>query len=549
MHPYRNLQRRSNGVYYLRIFVPTDLIKRFGRKELTRSLKTRDFHRAKFLARLLRVQTQSLMSMARQNPKLSAEELLALAKRYFDWNLDQAEGDRLAERIKAGELEFVLDQHAENIEDLNDWIRHNKLVQAGPALDAFLKREHLQIEKSSHDYLKLSNYILRAQRDTEEILRERALGNFDAKPTNALFKDISKDNSVASAQEQTETESFGSLTAKWYEDLEQTWRPKTRAKYAGNMKVWRELLGENTQVAQITKPMVREARDQLRNLPRKWSWTHPNKSIAEIVDSNDDQDIHQLSPGTIQAYLGTLSSFFGWAEREGYLNASPANRLSVPDPVKAKDKRDPFQTEHLTMILKAPIYTGMRSKHYWKEPGTTVKKDHRYWSPLIGLYSGMRLGEIFGLKKEDWMSVDGVKVMSIRRAKTEAGERMVPVHPFLIAIGLGDYVDELQTVSQLFSDTNEKAYSKHFGRFLDSLKITDSKLVFHSLRHTFIDALRAARIEEPMIQSIVGQSTGSVTSQYGSGYPANVLHDAIAQVEYSGLDVSHLNAESSSAEV
>ena len=61
-----------------------------------------------------------------------------------------------------------------------------------------------------------------------------------------------------------------------------------------------------------------------------------------------------------------------------------------------------------------------------------------------------------------------------------------------------------------------------------------------SLRHTFVDALRAARTEEAVIQSIVGQSSGNVTRQYGSGYPANVLHDAISQVAYAGLDVSHL---------
>ena len=122
MRSYRNLQRRSNGVYYLRVFIPTDLIERFGRHEITRSLQTRDVHRAGFLATLLRVRTQTLMSMARQDPKLTADDLLALAKRYFDWNLDLAEGDRLAERIKPGELEFVLDQHSENIEELDGWI-------------------------------------------------------------------------------------------------------------------------------------------------------------------------------------------------------------------------------------------------------------------------------------------------------------------------------------------------------------------------------------------------------------------------------------------
>ena len=177
MRSYRNLQKRSNGVFYLRIFVPTDLINRFGRKEITRSLKTRDVHRANFLATLLRVRTQTLMSMARHDSKLSADDLLALAKRYFDWHLDLGEGDRLTGRIKAGEIGFALDQHSENIDELDGWIRHNRLIQAGPALDSFLDREDIQIDKSSPEYLKLAHYVLRAMRQTEVILRERASGH------------------------------------------------------------------------------------------------------------------------------------------------------------------------------------------------------------------------------------------------------------------------------------------------------------------------------------------------------------------------------------
>lgn len=544
MRSNRNLQRRSNGVYYLRVFIPTDLITRFGRKEITRSLQTRDVHRAKFLATLMRARTQTLMNMARQDTKLSADDLLALAKRYFDWNLSLAEGDRLAERIRTGEIEYIVEQHSENIEELDGWIRHNRLVQAGPALSSFLEREDLQIDKSSPEYLKLAHYVLRAMRETEAILRERASGNLDAKPTDPLFKTIATDNSVAPAQQQqTGTERFGSLTDKWYADLEQTWRPKTRVKYAANIKVWQELIGADTKIGQINKPVVREARDILRQLPRDWAIKHPNKSTSTIVSTVVTPKSDRLSPGTIQAYLATLSSFFVWAENEGYISANPATKLQIPDPVKAKDKRHPFQPDHLNAIFQAPIYTGMQSTHYWKKPGNTVTKDHRYWVPLIGLYSGMRLGEIFGLTKQDLLSVEGIQVMSIRSAKTEAGVRKVPVHPSLISFGLGDYVSALQEDSLLFPDTSDQAYSKHFARLLDSLKITDTKLTYHSFRHTFIDALRAARVEEPVIQSIVGQSSGNVTRQYGSGYPDSFLRDAIARVAYSGLDLSHLETE------
>src|SRR3546814_451860 len=124
----RNLQKRSNGVFYFRTFIPTDLIPRFSRKELTRSLETRNRVEGEFLASLLRLKVRTLFDMARQNPNLSQAELQALAKRFFDWQLEQAEADRLKRRIKDGELPFVLEQYDENIEDLDRWIAKNQLI-------------------------------------------------------------------------------------------------------------------------------------------------------------------------------------------------------------------------------------------------------------------------------------------------------------------------------------------------------------------------------------------------------------------------------------
>ncbi len=87
MRPTQNLQRRSNGVFYFRYYVPTDLVGRFQRRELIFSLRTRNLRAARYLAEILRIRAHKLMAVIRQNQKLTAEELEALAKRYFEWNL------------------------------------------------------------------------------------------------------------------------------------------------------------------------------------------------------------------------------------------------------------------------------------------------------------------------------------------------------------------------------------------------------------------------------------------------------------------------------
>jgi integrase len=93
-------------------------------------------------------------------------------------------------------------------------------------------------------------------------------------------------------------------------------------------------------------------------------------------------------------------------------------------------------------------------------------------------------------------------------------------------------VDKLQPKQQLFEDMSSGAYSKHFSRLLDSVGITDKKLVFHSFRHTFTDALRAAKITEPIAKALIGPSDSSVTAQYGSGYPLDVLYDDLKRMKY-----------------
>lgn len=536
----RNLQRRSNGVFYLRVFIPRDLVPRFGRRELTRSLDTRIRAEGEFLTFLLRLKVRTLFDMARQNASLTPADLQSLAKRYLDWHLEQAEADRLKRRIKDGELLYILDQHQENIEELDRWISKNQLAQADPALKSLLSREGISLDPKSPEYLKLAHYVLRAMRESERIEMERAKGNFNAEVIDDLFKHLSPD--INGLPQLVSSPSFADLTTKWLSERQGTWAPKTLVKHTGNINAWQGLIGGHKAVSTITKADVRDARDKLRRLPANWMKKFPGKTAVQVLNNGKPTGIQVIAPASVNAYVMTISSFFGWAEKEGYVTTNPATKLRIDDPVKAKEKRHPFKPKHLTTVFSAPIYTGMKSDFKWMNPGTFHRRDHRFWIPLIGLFSGMRLGEITNLKKEDVRSEAGVLVFDIQQAKTSAGIRLVPVHSQLVQIGFEDYVAASKANELIFPDTSDKSFSKLFGRFLDRLEINDSKLVFHSFRHTFIDALRAAKIQEPIIQAIVGQSRGNVTSQYGHGYPVDVLKDAVEAANHRGLDLGHLKA-------
>src|SRR3546814_12820362 len=63
-------------------------------------------------------------------------------------------------------------------------------------------------------------------------------------------------------------------------------------------------------------------------------------------------------------------------------------------------------------------------------------------------------------------------------------------------------------------------YSKEFSDYIERVGIkSDKSLVFHSLRHTFVDELRRRGSADTVIAVFVGQARGSVTAGYGKLSP------------------------------
>jgi integrase len=86
------------------------------------------------------------------------------------------------------------------------------------------------------------------------------------------------------------------------------------------------------------------------------------------------------------------------------------------------------------------------------------------------------------------------------------------------------------------------------GRYLRTTAgIEDTKKVFHSFRHGFKDALRAATSDEEMRDALLGHSSGksSVSRGYGAKqmltrWGDKSLREAVSKVDYRGLDLSRV---------
>ena len=116
---------------------------------------------------------------------------------------------------------------------------------------------------------------------------------------------------------------------------------------------------------------------------------------------------------------------------------------------------------------------------------------------------------------------------------------MLPLHPALLDLGLLLHVESVRSsgADRLFPELEAvrgklgHAPSKWFGRYKIKQGIIDTRKTFHSFRHTLIDDLRDAGVQDSLIKRIAGHEDSAVTfSVYGSRTPLKAMLDAIRQV-------------------
>jgi integrase len=126
--------------------------------------------------------------------------------------------------------------------------------------------------------------------------------------------------------------------------------------------------------------------------------------------------------------------------------------------------------------------------------------------------------------------------------KTVGSRRKVPLHSELVRLGFLKYLkgraregEGARLFPNLRPDKNGTmtgTWSKWWGRYARQAGITDRRKVFHSFRHTFKDACRAAEIEEPIFDALQGHRGTTVSRMYGEGYPLRVLAAAVEKISY-----------------
>ena len=153
----------------------------------------------------------------------------------------------------------------------------------------------------------------------------------------------------------------------------------------------------------------------------------------------------------------------------------------------------------------------------------------------LGAFTGARIEEICSLKVEHCTG----GIFNIVDSKTEAGIRLVPIHPALVA--LVDKMIEGSTDGYLVPSkaagkygVRSDPYSKRFGRMKESMGFGPSH-VFHSIRKTVATLLEQAEVKEGIAADILGHEKKTMTfGLYSDGSSMAQKREAIALVVYAG---------------
>lgn len=167
--------------------------------------------------------------------------------------------------------------------------------------------------------------------------------------------------------------------------------------------------------------------------------------------------------------------------------------------------------KNYAVYLNAPLPKAKKKKPFTKEEIAKLFKNNSATAQmiLVAIYSGWRPSELVTFKIEGDLMIGGVK--------TEAGkDRIVPIHPKIKA-----FVKEY--------DITYFTYRKHFNALMKELGMEHTP---HECRHTFVTMAKEKEINDSLIKTLVGHTTGDVTEGVYTHRTIESLRKAIAQIDW-----------------
>lgn len=528
-----------HNVFYFRYPVPAILHPQRKQTHIKISLGTRDPKEALRLANLLEYNAYIIMSQGAIT-FMDHGEITDILKDHFYALLDEKRAairrDGPLPDDELRELISLRNHAAEAIENNRDEIIPNEDISH--RLKPIIKASGFDIQENSKDYNNMKSLYKKAlhgycnklitHNESEfaftfgtrpDVLKIKAAQSKNAKPQNRL----------------------GNLIGSYIAEMKkaEAWEVKTEEERRDCFDLLVEILGDTFNVPDLGVEQARHVKDILMKLPKNRNKNKATRNLP-LMEQIEVEGAERLSVASINKYLMLYGALLSWAEKNGYTAKNPFSGMALKKSSSEK-KRESFSIEQARKIIRA-----IDDKGY-----DGADKKFQYWGPLIALYTGARLNEVCSLTVKDVKEEGGIWHFDIndeeemKRLKTTAAIRRVPVHSELLRRGFMSYVEEVSKMKgdnlRLLPDVTyeeKTGWGRKLGRwfndnFLPKHDLKTKTLSFHSLRHTVITNLRKANVDNHIVRALVGHEAEGITEQvYHHGYDLSQLQVAIESLKY-----------------
>lgn len=293
---------------------------------------------------------------------------------------------------------------------------------------------------------------------------------------------------------------------------------------------WRDLTPDRPARTVIEFERTAEAFDEIVRKPLS------KVSRRDIANFRDTLLTDGLSAATVKKNLGFVSTLIQTQFDAGILSTNIAQGLRVPRRKVPKLGRTGFTPEQLEAVFSSPVFSrGLRPRGGGGEAAA--------WLPILAYATGARVEELCQLRTEDLSDHPHCGLVirihddgAAAAVKTASSRRLVPIHADVIAAGFSQYV-ELRRKHRdewLFPALQPDVFGNRSGNWVkwwsrylrnrDGCNIGDSRVVFHSFRHSFKTSCRAPApggdsgatlISEEVHDALTGHTGASVSRSYG----------------------------------
>lgn len=565
---------RRGATYYARIRVPLDVADIVGKNELVKSLGTKDEHEAKRLMWPVVEDWNRQFDEIRLRRAMTADDKAEAVWQHYSDTLERDEqsrlltpteeqietltGDALDKAVMRNQRKYDAFARSVKLDVMRKHLTIGETALIDHEVDDFIDRNKLIIDPASPERTDLARKLMRAEIEALQRTLERDSGDYTGSPKDPIVKPI-----TGTAREQAAAgESIMELFEIYARENPKKITADTLNQARRDIGTFLEHVGSTCPVHKMDKKAVREWKALLMQYPVKATETKAfaGMKITQIVKHNERVGKPVLSPRTVNRYLSSLGAFCNWLVNHGYLDQNPLDGMFL-----AKEKKIstlPFTTDQMNTLFQSPLFTGCQSASEWRniaKPGNVKIRDHRFWVPLIMLYSGARPAEIAQLSIDDVRQEHGHWIMHIttegdgdKTVKTTGSMRVVPVHKELIKLGFLNYHAGMKTAGQsrLFplAERNTRGqmiadFSREFGRYLIRIGMkTGRGLSLYSFRHGAADALRRAGHLDEQFGFILGHTGGTMTGRYGI-MPQGMLEqrvELVNSISYPNLKIDNL---------